>query len=213
MVFRRITIHATERGVEYVRGCFTQVLEPGRYRRPRRAMYHKVSMLTHLSGVATQDILTTDGLNVRVSLVLKWRVKDPRTFLETAENPFDLVYLAAQIALRDTASGLDALAMVRRRDLGDLVEAVTDTADQVGIEVLAVTIKDVVLPADVRTAYAELATAQVRGEAMLAAARAETAALRSMANGAKLLEDHPALARLRLVQSLPAGATIKIASP
>ncbi len=39
-------------------------------------------------------------------------------------------------------------------------------------------------------------------------ARAETAALRSLANGAKLLDAHPALARLRLVQAAPHGAQV-----
>jgi hypothetical protein len=31
-----------------------------------------------------------------------------------------------------------------------------------------------------------------------------------MANAAKLLDDHPALARLRLVQALPAGARVEL---
>jgi hypothetical protein len=34
-------------------------------------------------------------------------------------------------------------------------------------------------------------------------------ALRSLANGAKLLDDHPALAQLRMIQSLPIGSTIE----
>ena len=50
-------------------------------------------------------------------------------------------------------------------------------------------------------------TARQRGQAKLEAARAETAALRSLANGAKLLDEHPALARQRLVQALPPGAS------
>jgi hypothetical protein len=31
-----------------------------------------------------------------------------------------------------------------------------------------------------------------------------------LANGAKLLEDHPALAQLKLMQALPMGATVKL---
>ena len=57
---------------------------------------------------------------------------------------------------------------------------------------------------------AELATARTRGQAKLEAARAETAALRSLANGAKLLDEHPALARQRLVEALPPGAKVKL---
>ena len=70
--------------------------------------------------------------------------------------------------------------------------------------------KDVILPLDLRSAYAEQVTARARGQARLEAARAETAALRSLANGAKLLDQHPALARLRLVESLPPGSTLEL---
>ena len=79
-----------------------------------------------------------------------------------------------------------------------------------GVEVWQVVVKDVILPPDLRSAYAELVTARARGQAQLEAARAETAALRSLANGAKLLDDHPALARLRLVQALPPGSTVEL---
>jgi hypothetical protein len=68
----------------------------------------------------------------------------------------------------------------------------------------------VILPPELRSAYAELATARTRGQAKLEAARAETAALRSLANGAKLLDEHPALARQRLVEALPPGARVKL---
>ena len=74
-------------------------------------------------------------------------------------------------------------------------------------------VKDVILPHELRAAYAELVTTRTHGQAQLEAARAETAALRSLANGAKLLDDHPALARLRLVQALPHGSTLKVALP
>ena len=52
-----------------------------------------------------------------------------------------------------------------------------------------------------------------RAQAQLEAARAETAALRALANGAQLLDDHPALAQLRIVQSLPMGATVELSLP
>ncbi len=69
-------------------------------------------------------------------------------------------------------------------------------------------IKDVVVAVELRTAYAELVTTKQRAQAQLEAARAETAALRSMANGAKLLDDHPALAMLRMIQAAPYGTKI-----
>ena len=98
-----------------------------------------------------------------------------------------------------------------RRLLGaTLTDAARRAGAAVGVEVREVVVKDVVLPPDLRAAYAELVSARARGQAQLEAARAETAALRSLANGAKLLDEHPALARLRLVQALPPGSTVEL---
>jgi regulator of protease activity HflC (stomatin/prohibitin superfamily) len=69
-------------------------------------------------------------------------------------------------------------------------------------------IKDIVLPAELRAAYADVLTARQRGQVQLETARAESAALRSMANAAKLLDEHPALARLRLVQAATYGSKL-----
>ena len=98
-----------------------------------------------------------------------------------------------------------------RREIGGAVTSATAAAGQaVGIEVREAILKDLMLPPDLRAAYAELVSARQRGKAKLESARAETAALRSLANGAKLLDEHPALAKLQLVQALPYGSSLKV---
>jgi regulator of protease activity HflC (stomatin/prohibitin superfamily) len=86
--------------------------------------------------------------------------------------------------------------------------AAVEAADPLGLTVADVVIKDVIVPVELRSAYAELVTTKQRAQEQLEAARAETAALRSMANGAKLLDDHPALAMLRMIQAAPYGTKI-----
>jgi regulator of protease activity HflC (stomatin/prohibitin superfamily) len=211
---RKITVPAGERAVEYVRGTSVRVLGPGRHSRPFRATYRKVSTREQLVTIAPQEVLTADGLSVRASAALRWAVADPRAFLELAQEPIAPVYLAIQVALRDALAEvtvLDAVRHLRESVSGRLVEAARAAAGQVGVEVRGVVVKDVLLPLEVRAAQAELVTARTRGQAQLEKARAETAALRSLANAARMLDDHPALAQLRLVQALPAGATVKLA--
>jgi regulator of protease activity HflC (stomatin/prohibitin superfamily) len=206
-------VHSTERVLEYVDGVFTRVLEPGRHRRRRRATYQRVWMIERIETTAPQDVLTSDGVSVRVTAAVRWAVGDPRTYAETAADPSASVYLAVQIALREALAELEADAVVRqvRRILGDaLTPAAAAAGLAVGIAVREVVVKDVILPPDLRSAYAEQVTARARGQARLEAARAETAALRSLANGAKLLDEHPALARLRLVEALPPGSTLEL---
>ena len=211
MLFIHVTVPAHSAAVEFVDGTPVRVLEPGRHRRVRRATYLEVDLREQLLAVSPQEILTVDGVQVRVSAAVRWTVADPVAWLERATDPIGLVYLATQVALRDAVAGLTLETVSQRGaglDAATLTAAVDAAGRPVGLSVLEVVVKDVILPSEVRAATLELATARHRGAAQLEMARAETAALRSLANGAKLLDDHPALARMRLVQALPFGSQL-----
>jgi regulator of protease activity HflC (stomatin/prohibitin superfamily) len=215
ITLRKITVRSTERALEYVDGVCTRVLEPGRHRIPRRATYQRVWMVERIETTAPQDVLTSDGVSVRVTAAVRWAVGDPLRFAEAAADPMASVYLAVQIALREALVDVETDTVVRqsRRVLGAaLTPAAVAAGLEVGIAVREVVVKDVILPPDLRSAYAEQVTARARGQARLEAARAETAALRSLANGAKLLDQHPALARQRLVELLPPGSTLELST-
>jgi regulator of protease activity HflC (stomatin/prohibitin superfamily) len=191
-------------------GRVTGVLGPGRHRRERRTVYERVDVRERITTVAAQEVLTADTVTVKVSAAVRWQVLDPVAYTAVADAGA-VVYLAVQIALRDEMAGREAMAVVRsgRAEIGPtLLEAARLAGAGVGISVEDVVIKDVVLPAELRAAYAELITARQRGQVQLEAARAESAALRSMANAAKLLDQHPALARLRMVQAATYGSKL-----
>ncbi|NNM47644.1 SPFH domain-containing protein [Knoellia koreensis] len=206
-----ITVPARHCAVEYLNGKHERVLAPGRHRRTWRARYVTVDLRDTMTVVAPQEVMTADGVVVKVSAVVRWAVDDAVAWLEQAGDPGALVYLAAQVALRDALAGLDLDDLTRRgaRVPADEITAATAAvAGTVGVRVGEVVVRDVILPVEVRHAAAELVTARQRGLALLEGARAETAALRSLANGAKLLDAHPALAQLRLVQSAPHGTQV-----
>ncbi|UFN42912.1 SPFH domain-containing protein [Nocardioides okcheonensis] len=194
----------------------TRVLPAGRHVRRTRATYQVVDLRERIDVVPAQEVLTADGVTVKVSAVWTWAVADAVAHTERVHDPVHTVYVAVQRALRDALSGLEAEALVRSPRTGlapGAREAVAEVAAGVGIRLLDVVVKDVVLPADLRAAHAELVVGRHRAQAQLEAARAETAALRSLANGAKLLDDHPALAQLRLVQALPPGSRVEVVAP
>ena len=75
-------------------------------------------------------------------------------------------------------------------------------------------VRDLMLPGELRHAYAETALARERGRTDLERARGEAAALRSLANTAKLLEENPTLLHLRTLQvAAEAGTTLVISPP
>lgn len=210
-MFRRLTVHPSTIALEYLGGELTRTLEPGRHRVPWRAQHVVVDLREQLLPVAPQEILTADGLSVRVTCAVRLAVADPRAFHEVATDPHALVYLAAQVALRDALGALTAEELTRRGDslpAEQLTGAADAAARPVGLVAREVVVKDIILPPEVRAAATELATAKVRGMARLESARAETAALRSLANGAQVLAANPALARLRMVQEAAPGTTL-----
>jgi len=211
MSLLHLTIQPRHCAVRYRHGALEQVLPAGRHRRRWGRRLVVVDLRERLTQVAPQEVLTFDGVSVRVSAVVRWSVGDPVAFVEVSEDPTATTYLAAQVALRDALAELTAEDLVGRGaalPTARITAATAEVARRVGAEVAEVVVKDVILPVELRAAAAELATARRRGEVQLEAARAETAVLRSLANGAKLLDAHPALARMRLVQAAPAGTRI-----
>lgn len=210
-MFRRLTVQTATVALEYVRGEYTRTLAAGRHRVPWRARHVVVDLREQLLPVAPQEILTADGLSVRVTAVVRLAVADARASHEVSEDPHALVYLATQVALRDALGALTCEELARRGTVlptEQLTAAADAAAGPVGLVVREVVVKDVILPPEVRAAAVELATARTRGLARLESARSETAALRSLANGAKVLASNPALARLRLVQEATPGTTL-----
>jgi regulator of protease activity HflC (stomatin/prohibitin superfamily) len=119
------------------------------------------------------------------------------------------LYSMAQLALRAVASGATVEALLGQRDdlAAQLLARVQLEAVKIGLSVLAVEVKDVMFPAELKRAFAEALKAKQEGQAALERARGESAALRNLANAARLLEGNPALMNLRLLQSLTAAQT------
>jgi hypothetical protein len=85
---------------------------------------------------------------------------------------------------------------------GELRERLARLADSIGVRVHSVEVRDVMPSADLRRAFSETLKAKQEGQAALERARGESAALRNLANAARLLEGQPALVTLRFLQTL-----------
>lgn len=197
--------------VRYRQGAVLAVLEAGVHPRRWRSRDVSVDLRRFWLQLALQEIPTNDGVPVRVSAAAMLSVSDPVAYLERAEDPRASVYLAVQVALRQSLAQVSAEQLMARQlsvPTDEIRSSAEVSAQEVGLSVHRVVIKDLLLPAEVRAAGLELATARQRSAAQLEAARAETAALRALANAAKLLDDHPALARLKLLQAAPSGSKI-----
>ncbi|MGV3731783.1 MAG: slipin family protein [Microcella sp.] len=185
---------------------------PGRHRRRRRSRWHVIDLRPQLLSVPTQEVLTADGVQVRLSLVATAQITDPEAWLFSSASPFEAIYAALQVAVRDRVASIELAALASSRSvlLDGLEGELEPTATALGAAISQISLKDITLPAEVREAIAETALARQRGLAELERARTEAAAFRSLANTAKLLADNPALMELRTLQAATEGANIVI---
>lgn len=204
----RIVVEEWERVLAYRDGCFVEVLAAGRHRRARRRQrFVRVVVRPRLLVVPGQDVLTADGLTVKVSLFATCRTVDPRRWHESVEDADAFVYAALQVALREAVAErtLDKVLTARESLPAILREPVVARAAAVGVTVEDVALRDVMVPAELRRAAAEVATARAQGQAALERARSEVAATRALANAARLVAEQPALLQLRTLQAIEAG--------
>lgn len=195
-------------GLLYQKGKFVEVLHAGEHVRWGRKFTLGVADLRKTSLlVAGQDVLTSDNVGIKTSLLVTYQVTDPVKAAHETQNWQGDLYNAAQIALRAVAGGVTIETLLGQRlDIGaQLLARVQPDAAKVGINVTAVEVKDVSLPNDLKRAFADVLKAKQEGQAALERARGESASLRNLANAARVLEGNPALQNLRLMQSLTAA--------
>lgn len=207
-------------GLLYYQGKFVEALGAGhhvrwgRFYSTRLVDLRKASLL-----VAGQEVLTADNVGLKASVLVTYQIADAVKATHETQNWSADLHNATQLALRAVVGGIAVEELLGQRlELGaQLLARVQPDAAKIGINVLAVEVKDVMFAADLKRAFAEVLKAKQEGQAALERARGESAALRNLANAARVLEGNPALMNLRLMQSLAtaqsAGNTLVVGMP
>jgi regulator of protease activity HflC (stomatin/prohibitin superfamily) len=209
----QFTIFDYENGLLYRHGNFLQVLKGGRHVRWGLGYtMTPVDMRLQMETVGNQEVLTKDGLAVKLYATVAYSVADARTAVEGVQSFQTAAYLSVQLAIRDSVTGRTGDELLEQRALiGDeATETCRAQFHALGLKLDRVDVRDVTFPGDLKKAFAQVVLAQKESQAVLERARGESAALRSLANAAKMLENNPALLQLRTLQALSEakGATV-----
>ena len=211
-MFRRaFVVRQFERGLLYRDGKFVEVLEPGRYRYWKwdRVQIDRVDVRQVSQTVEGQEVLTSDKIGVRVTLIAQYKIADPVLARHTVGDAATQLYQDLQLTLRESITGKTLEEVLRDREIisTQLIEAVAERARGYGIELTRAGVKDIILPGQVRTVFLQEVEADLKGRANLVAARHEVAAARARANTAKLLQENPNILRLQELETLAALAS------
>jgi regulator of protease activity HflC (stomatin/prohibitin superfamily) len=194
-------------GVLFLDGRYSSTLEPGPWAFWKGAAgvrVIEVDMREATLDIAGQEIISADKVTLRINAVATYHATDPKGAVCTTENYVQALYREAQLVLRAVVGGreLDSLLADKDAVAAEAVGLLGPRAHALGLEVLALGIRDLILPGDMKELMNKVTEAKKAAEANLITRREETAALRSQANTAKLLADNPTLMRLRELEVL-----------
>jgi regulator of protease activity HflC (stomatin/prohibitin superfamily) len=202
-----VTVHEYERGLRFVRGRFTGLADAGTayYLRPTteiRVLDIRPTSMT----IEGQEVMTSDGVALKISLVARYQIGDAAAFVLADSASGRTMYLDIQLGLREVVAGrtVDEVLAARTNIGPEILALVAPQVTTIGIELTAVEVRDVMVPSDLKRAFAAVIAARHEGAAALERARGETAALRSLANAGRMVGDNPGLLSLRVVQELSA---------
>jgi regulator of protease activity HflC (stomatin/prohibitin superfamily) len=202
-----VEVPDTAVGLLIVDGEFTQVLPPGLHafwKYQRAVKTELIERRVQSMEVAGQEILTRDKVSLRVNLTALWQVLDVVKARGELTNFTEFLYKELQFALREAVGTrtLDELLGqkgVLDREIGD---AVRPKAEEHGLLVSSVGVKDVILPGEMKTILNQVVQAEKVAQANLIKRREETAATRSLLNTARLMDENPTLLRLKELETL-----------
>lgn len=194
-------------GILTVNGRYVDTLAPGKYAFWKSAGKIDVTLVDRreqMLDITGQDIMTQDKVTLRLNAVVNYRIDDPRKATSAVESAIDAMYRDAQLALRAAVGTrtLDQLLADKEALVDELTGAVATRAAAYGVRVSALDVRDVILPGEMKTLLNKVTEAQKAAEAALITRREETAAMRSQANTAKILESNPMLMRLKELEVL-----------
>jgi regulator of protease activity HflC (stomatin/prohibitin superfamily) len=210
-MIQHVTIHETEIGLLYRSGRFERLLAAGRHRLlGAHVSVTRVDTRRRLLTVGSQEVLTSDSVQLRATVTVAFKVTDPARALHAFESYEYELHLATQLALRAAVGEISAEDLLERRlDLGArMQEIVAEKAPDLGLDVEAVELRDLMLPGNLKSAYTDILLQRAAGLAALERARGESAALRSLANAARVLDSTPGLLNLRLLQTMEQDAAM-----
>jgi regulator of protease activity HflC (stomatin/prohibitin superfamily) len=169
----------------------------------------KVDMRIRTLDVASQEMITSDTVTVRVNAVVYFRVMDAERSVVQVQQYIDATRQIAQPTLRAVIGSTDLeMLLSRREEVNQQLQSIIDEQTEPwGIKVSVVEVKDVELPSGMQRAMARQAEAERERRAKVVHALGEYEAAERLSEAANVIGAHPAALQLRYLQTLSGIAT------
>jgi regulator of protease activity HflC (stomatin/prohibitin superfamily) len=198
-------INQYQRGVKFRLGRFAGILEPGwRLVFPIFESFARVDIRVKAVDVPDQEAMTRDNISVRINAVIYYKVSSAEKSVIEVEDFYYAMSQLAQTTMRNIVGEvtLDELLM-QREVVGNKIQDIIDKAsDPWGIKVVDVSLKDIIIPEDMKRTIAKQAEAEREKRAVIIKAEGEVLASENMAKAARILTAAEGALHLRTLQSI-----------
>jgi regulator of protease activity HflC (stomatin/prohibitin superfamily) len=154
--------------------------------------------------ISGQEIITADKVSLRINAQVTFTVTDISRAVDVVEDFHSSIYRQAQLVLRALVGtrDLDALLTDKESLATEFQAGVATATERLGVSLSSAGVRDIILPGDMKGLMNRVTEAQKAAEAAIIKRREETAAMRSQANTAKILDANPTLMRLRELEAM-----------
>lgn len=215
---QKLTIKDTHRGLWYEDGRLVTILEAGHYKIPSklfsrlRSPLHRppdveivlVDVRERDLTIKGQEILTADKVAIRVSILVQFRVTDPKAALHTVESYADRLYSDVQLAARRSLASmmLEEILTNRNRLSEEILADVKEAAAGYGVAIRRADVKDLIFPGNLQEIMNRVLAAERNSQAQLVEARtgAEVEQIRAKSHAETKRSEAEAEAEARRLQ-------------
>ncbi len=199
---RVYTVESFEKGILFIDGKFSRVLDTGAYYFWKNAVpvsVVKADLRQLQLEISGQEILTKDKAALRVNFFTQYKVVDIVKALIDNKDYEKQLYILVQLALREFVGTLSLDELLERKESVSsyVLAALKDKANHLGVEIRDCGVRDIILPGEMKEIMNQVLVAQKKAEANVIMRREETASTRSLLNTAKLMEENSMLFKLK----------------
>src|SRR4029079_1649855 len=163
-----------------------------------------VDTRTKVIQIPPQEVITRDNISIGVDAVVYVEISSPMDAILRVEQYLPATLQLAATTLRSIIGRmeLDEVLAKRAEINAEVQEILESRVEQWGVNITAVEIKDISLPAEMKRAMARQAEAERERRAKIIMSEGELQAAQRLAEAARLMAGDPAALQLRLYQTM-----------
>jgi len=198
-------LYQYQKGILFQLGKYVRTVEPGvTFVVPMIQELRVVDMRITTADIPKQEVITKDNIPVLVNTVVYYKVERPDAAVLKIQNFDFAVRQYTQAALRDVVgnSELDSV-LTEREKIAQGIKKIVDTeTSEWGVDISAIKIQEIELPAEMKRAMAKQAEAERERRAVVISSEGELQASLNLMKAAENLAKSDGALHLRTLQTI-----------